>query len=312
MNSKILLLFLLGVILGIPLRADIGALVEQEGSVLYEENRKHDAIETKAEENADQFPEAKADPEEEQEPSPLEKRIIEDYVGGTKELLQKYQEDLEKTNELSENDDHKEVEYPSLDASQGGVGFDAFTGKEPAQESSADSDVLNTCANGHGEPGVIKFIRPSSPDPGVGVVVFGNQACPGVKRIAEGGGYRHSNYPDESLSSGTSVTKDGAGRGSSGNFKNGAYGNPADPSLAPLWLGGVGQVQIHSLSPLVGNSSVAGIASKGCLVVNQDCIKALNAFVDGNANTQFKIEENDALVMELSDCSGATDKGGLN
>lgn len=152
-------------------------------------------------------------------------------------------------------------------------------------------------------PEGITYVQPSNIH-SQGAVLFGGvaapQACSGAKR-RDG---TFNNWPSEAVGGATPMTPDGTKGKNSANFDKGAYGPPSDSALAPIWLGSSGAVQIHSLRSLEGSKTLAGVSSRGCLVVNQDCMKAINAFLAGRSDLKFSIvassPENDACTTAVN------------
>ncbi len=128
-------------------------------------------------------------------------------------------------------------------------------------------------------PGGITFVQPSNVNE-LGAVLFNGQSCSGVKR-RDG---KFNNWPNSAINGQAKMTPNGVSAKNSDNFTQGDYG-----PFPPIWLGDGGAVQIHSLNRLEGNKSLAGVSSMGCLVVNQDCMQAINAFIAGQTNLNFTI-----------------------
>lgn len=135
-------------------------------------------------------------------------------------------------------------------------------------------------------PEGITFVQPSKVGD-LGAVLFGGQACSGVKRRSG----VQNNWPNSAADGSARMTPNGVNGKHSSNFDQGAYGSEA--GLEPIWLGDSGAVQIHSLRTLKDDASLAGVSSMGCLVVNQNCMKALNDFLAKRTDLKFRIVTSD-------------------
>lgn len=193
--------------------------------------------------------------------------------------LEKFNGDFESTHGVSPVNSLGEIDYSLVNQFSPNTFFDPTAVGNPNQVSTMP-EVCQLFSNQNG----ITYVQPSSVNE-LGAVIFNGQACSGVKR-RDG---EFNNWPSESVNGKAKMTPDGVNGKNSSNFDNGVYGPASDSSLKPIWLGSSGSVQIHSLNRLEGNASLAGVSSLGCLVVNQDCMRAINSYVGNNPNLEFTI-----------------------
>lgn len=197
-----------------------------------------------------------------------------------------FREDLkgkDKKESPQEEAEPGEVNYPQI---LNGPGANEFYDPKAAEEgnpNSTSNDIPVECEshlakNSSG----ITFVQPSEVG-ALGAVLFGGQSCSGVKR-RDG---QFNNWPNGAVNGLATMTPNGLKGKNSANFTDGAYGQGED--LKPVWLGDSGAVQIHSLDRLKDNASLAGTSSKGCLVVNQNCMRAINKFLNNSPDLKFTI-----------------------
>lgn len=224
--------------------------------------------------------------EKEVDTKKLEEIDVKDYNAELKKLLEMYgREPVNEIKDPNSGQTNKEIDYGSLNPSSFFDKRKNDSGKQTSLGAMPETCHHLATQNQDG----ITFVRPNDVNQ-EGAVLFNGEACSGVKRTKSGAGFEHNSWPSSSVEGTANMFSDGE-RGESANFKKGSYGDSNNDALSPVWLGDSGAVQIHSLRGLEGDASVAGVSSKGCLVVNQNCMQAINAFAKENKDAKFKIVE---------------------